>query len=121
MGPVGQPGSGSDLEEAGPNNPAGVSEVAIHATTPAALDELRGLANLYYNGYSEPCPSDASQSIGINYIENIECDETAPPNPTEPIVYYYFEDCCQYGCDGDFPTNPVDGTIDTTVIDPSGS
>ena len=118
MGDIGDPGSGSALELAGPDNPANVSEYAIFATSPAALDELRGLVNLHYNGFVQTCPSGSGQQY-IVYTENIECDDDAPPNPDGQVEYYYFVDCCQYGCDGDFPTNSVDGTIDTNNLDPN--
>ena len=101
------------------NNPAGMPYGSLFATSQAALQELRDLVAFHYQQYITNCESDGSQFVGINYTENTPCDDVFdPPPPAAPIDYYYWIDCCQYKCQGNYPTDGT-GAMDTNSNDPA--
>jgi hypothetical protein len=95
------------------SNPAGMPVGSLFATSQAALQELRDLVSMHYQQYQTNCVSDATQFVGTYYTENVPCDDTYNPPPTAPIDYYYWIDCCQYKCQGNYPTN-ASGAMDNT-------
>lgn len=76
-------------------------------------NELFQIVDNYYTSVTDPNALPTCGTVYVNYTPTIDCGSDEPPVPEAQVEYYYWIDCCQYKCQGNYPVN-ANGAMDNT-------